>query len=74
MKQVIINGAEHEAIYEPTEWQRNGLQQTASGYGSKLVTPYKVNYQGRNRRIYAKCFSNVATLFITLNGQSVTIQ
>jgi hypothetical protein len=35
-----------------------------TGYGSKLPTQYRIHYKGRWRRVYAICFSNVATFYI----------
>jgi hypothetical protein len=52
-------------------WQRQGLQQTASGYGSKLATEHMIKVEGRNiwRRVYAICYSNAASFFIVLEGK-----
>lgn len=35
-----------------------------TGYGSKLPTEYMVHFNGRWRRVYAICFSNVSTFYI----------
>jgi hypothetical protein len=48
----------------PLWWQEKGLTQTASGYGRKLTTPYKVKFNGRWRRVYCCQFSNAGTLYI----------
>lgn len=48
----------------PLAWQRKGLQQTASGYGARLATPYMVQWRGRWRRVYSYCYSNAGTLFL----------
>lgn len=53
--------------------QEKGLSFTASGYGSKIPTSRQVYYEGRWRRVYARCYSNCATLFIVLNGKQVNI-
>ncbi|QLI47552.1 hypothetical protein phi3MF5_01 [Pseudomonas phage vB_PsyP_3MF5] len=37
---------------------------SVSGYGSCLPTQYMVHYLGRWRRVYAMCWSNVASLYI----------
>lgn len=63
------NYVERAFVYVPTEWQKQGLQQTATGYGSKLNTGYKVAYFGKVRRVYAVCYSNVASLYVMFNGQ-----
>jgi hypothetical protein len=46
-------------------WQKRGLQQTATGYGSKLTTAYMLTAPGdRPRRVYAICYSNVASYYV----------
>ena len=51
-------------------WQVKGLQQTATGYGSKLATECMLNVPGAARpyRVYAICFSNVASFYILRKG------
>lgn len=38
--------------------------QTATGYGSRLPTPYEIQWQGKWRRVRAICHSNAATYYI----------
>ena len=58
----------------PLEWQRRGLQQTASGYGRKLTSTRCVRLSdGRVRRIYVTIYSNIGTAWINLNSQSFVI-
>lgn len=48
---------------------KRNLQETASGYGSKLTTRYKVKLcNGRTYRVYCRCYSNVGTLYILVGG------
>jgi len=49
----------------PLWWHTQGLSQTASGYGRKLVTPRKALHNGRYYRVYATCFST-STSALTL--------
>jgi len=49
-------------------WQEMGLMETATGYGDKLTTPYKIQYKGHNRRIYCICHSNIGTLYVIVKG------
>lgn len=64
----------NQVVDKPLEWQLHGLQQTASGYGSKLTTRYTVNCaDGRVRRVYARCYSNTAWFYIIVKGLKVTI-
>lgn len=56
-------------------WQRQGLQQTASGYGRKLTTVYILESpDGRKRRVYAVCYSNAASFYIIVNGEPVFLR
>lgn len=49
---------------------RTGLMQTATGYGRKLKTDYMVLCSdNRERRVYARCFSNVASLYVIIAGE-----
>ena len=41
-----------------------GLSYTATGYGFRIPTRFMVVVNGKRRRIYSCCFSNVETLFI----------
>lgn len=47
-----------------------GLSYTASGYGARIPTPYMVKWLGRWRRVYAACFSNVASYYIRTSADS----
>lgn len=58
---------------EPLWWQLKGLQQTASGYGSRLVTPYKVKFNGRWRRVYCRQYSNAGTLYVGRLADNLTV-
>jgi hypothetical protein len=60
---------EFQIIYKPLEWQKQGLSQTASGYGKKITTSYMIMYQGRLRRIYSCCYSNSGAAYIIVNKQ-----
>ncbi len=60
---------ESHLVYLPLWWHERGLSQTASGYGRKLTTPYKVDHNGRLYRVYCVCFSNVGSLYILPGGK-----
>ena len=45
-------------------WQEKGLQYTASGYGSKIPTRYKVKHNNRWKRVYCCIYGNSGTLYI----------
>ncbi|WCO82008.1 hypothetical protein vBPpSSYP_26 [Pseudomonas phage vB_PpS_SYP] len=50
------------------------LSFTRTGYGSKIPSMYKVQYQGRWYRVYSICYSNVSTEYIVVKGERVTVQ
>jgi len=49
------------------------LNYTASGYGSKLPTRYKIKYDNRWYRVYSICCSNVSTEYVLIGGEKVTV-
>jgi hypothetical protein len=54
-------------------WQERGLSYTATGYGSKIPTPYMVRtIDQRWRRVYCAVFSNVGTTYV-IHGNKKTI-
>ena len=77
MMQLIKNEAgqheERDFISAPLWWHNCGLSQTATGYGAKLVTPNKVFYAGKLRRIYCICYSNSGSLYVMRGKERVFI-
>lgn len=55
---------EVEAKESPLWWHKKGLSYTASGYGSRIPSPYMVKWNGRWRRVYIAQFSNSGTAYI----------
>jgi hypothetical protein len=55
----------------PLQWQKRGLQQTATGYGSKLTTEYLIQSGTSSvwRRVYCICYSNNGSLYILRAGK-----
>ena len=49
------------------------VNRSRTGYGSKIPTEHMVHYNGRWRRVYAICYSNVATLYILASDNSKLI-
>ena len=60
--------------WAPLWWHLKGLQQTASGYGGKLTTPWKARYKGRWYRVYCMQYSNSGTRYIISKGQRLIIR
>ena len=56
-------------------WRHDrGLQKTATGYGGKIETRHKVNYLGRDRRVYCDVFSNAGSCYIMIKGEKITVR
>jgi hypothetical protein len=55
----------------PLWWQKQGLSQTASGYGRKLTSSKMVFWAGRWRRVYVCCYSNAGTAYIMQGGKPI---
>lgn len=66
------NGFESSVSFDakiaPLWWQEQGLSYTASGYGLRIPTRYKVNVRNRWRRVYACQISNAGTCYIGRPG------
>ena len=62
----------YERVERPLWWHKQGLQQTASGYGKKLTTSTCVKLaDGKLRRVYVTCYSNAGSAWINLKGERV---
>ena len=55
------------------DWQKQGLSQTASGYGAKLTTYYKINFEGKLYRLYNTCFSNAGSTWFKTKGKKIFV-
>lgn len=55
--------------YNPMTHHLKGLQYTASGYGRKIPTEWKIRFRGRNYRMYCCSYSNVGTCYIVVKGE-----
>ena len=52
---------------------KRGLSYTASGYGKKIPSIYKVFFNGRWYRVYTCVFSNIGTSYITAGGADYVV-
>lgn len=59
-----LDGVRVPARVEPLWWQERGLSYTATGYGGRIPTTYKVQVDGRWRRVYCAVWSNAGTCYI----------
>jgi hypothetical protein len=62
-----------ESKIEELWWQKRGLMYTATGYGSKIPTSYKVKYNNRWYRVYCRIYSNSGTCYIITKGKKIII-
>ena len=68
-------GTKHlETVTELMPHHKRGLTYTATGYGGKIPTQYKVKYNGRYYRVYCAIFSNIGTLYIISKGEKITVR
>ena len=57
------------------EWQRLGLQYTATGYGTKIPTSKVIAWSdGKVRRIYCDICSNVGSCYCMIHGCKVSVE
>ena len=63
----------NDLVYAPLDWQMRGLQQTATGYGRKLTTPNKINFEGKLYRIYLTQYSNVGSAWFLVRGRKIFV-
>jgi hypothetical protein len=69
---ISLSEIEHKDA--PLWWHKQNLQQTASGYGRKLVSRKMIKYNKRWRRVYVCLISNAGTAYIEdANGNWIVI-
>lgn len=68
-----IQAMREELVYDPPDWMRRGLQETASGYGKRLNSGLKIHFEGRLRRIYVTIFSNSGTAWFNCKGKRYSV-
>jgi hypothetical protein len=60
----------YEFFDKPLWWHKQGLSQTASGYGKRLTSRRCIKLpDGRIRRVYVTIYSNAGTAWIVLDGK-----
>ena len=62
-----------DLIDSPLSWQKEGLQQTASGYGRKLTMREKISFEGKEYRLYCTCFSNAGSVWFVSKGRKIFV-
>lgn len=62
-----------ELVYAPPKWMQRGLQETASGYGSRLNSGYKINFNGKLYRLYTTIYGNVGSTWFKTKGRKIYV-
>ena len=62
-----------ELVTDMLPWQKRGLQETATGYGAKLTTSLKINFNDKLYRIYCTCYSNAASVWFKVKGRKIFV-
>lgn len=65
---------EAKLIDAPLWWHTAGLSKTRSGYGTKIETRHKVNYLGKDRRVYINIYSNSGSCYVMVKGEKITVR
>ena len=68
-----ISASRVDLIDAPTEWQKRGLSETASGYGRRLNSGMKIRFEGRDYRVYVTIFSNCGTCWFKTKGRRIIV-
>ena len=73
---VTYQNAPYTVTINQLWWQKQGRQQTATRYGGKLTTEYMLHVPGSPRpyRVYAICYSNVASFYILRGGKMLFLR
>ena len=64
---------QRDRLWSPLWFHERGLQETASGYGRKLHTPYMLCVGKRLYRVYCCIFSNSGTRYIQWRGHDIIV-
>ena len=55
----------------PLWWHEQGLQYTATGYGKRIPSRFKVYFEGKWRRVYVTQYSNVGSAWINFQSEEI---
>jgi hypothetical protein len=61
-------------IEDPLWWQEAGLSFTATGYGSRIPTVYKMYYNSRWHRVFHMIYSNSGTTYIETKDHKIIVE
>jgi len=69
-----LDDYDYITVIDQLEWQKQGLMYTATGYGSKIPTSYKIFKNNRFYRVYAMRYGNLGTLYILINNEKFILR
>lgn len=70
---IFLTNYHEDLIDAPLWWHKQGLQQTASGYGRKLTQRYKISFNGKEYRLYTTIFSNAGSTWFKVKGRTIYV-
>lgn len=62
-----------ELVHCPTDWQKMGLMETASGYGARLNSGYKISFNGKLYRVYTTIYGNAGSSWFKVKGRKIYV-
>lgn len=68
-----IFAEQSDLVEDRPEWMKRGLQETASGYGSRLNSGLKINFEGRLYRIYVTIYGNSGSSWFKVRGRKIFV-
>lgn len=70
---IMISSFRKELTYCPPKWMAAGLQETASGYGMRLNSGWKINFNNKLYRVYITQISNASSAWFTVKGKTIYV-
>lgn len=70
---VGLFASREELVDAQPNWMRQGLQETASGYGGRLNSGRKISFEGKLYRLYVTQYSNAGSVWFKVKGRKVFV-
>lgn len=62
-----------DLVHDPLPWQAAGLSETASGYGARLTSQYKIHFNGRFHRLRVTQYANAGSTWFVTHGRKIFV-
>jgi len=72
-RSLYLDSYPQDLVSAPLWWHKRGLQKTASGYGAKIESQYKISFNGKLYRIYHTCYGNSSSAWFKVKGQTIYV-